>query len=125
VKLVLQEIDEDFEKSRTPPNLRESSDYNKEPFAPRCFNCEYLREENLEFYCSKFMTKTKVYQVCDAWESNRKRQEFPIVFVSRSSDETSEKSQNEQKIVEREYGPFIFISERDKSDYDYTSKAST
>ncbi len=52
-----------------PPNLRESSDYGKEPFAPRCFNCMYLRDENLRFYCSKFMAKVNVYQLCDDWKA--------------------------------------------------------
>jgi hypothetical protein len=53
-----------------PPNLRVASDYNKEPHAPRCFNCAYLRDENLQFSCSKFMVRVKVYEVCDEWDAS-------------------------------------------------------
>jgi hypothetical protein len=57
-----------------PPHIRVSSDYNKQPSAPRCFNCEFLRDVNLDFYCSKFMVKVKVYQVCDEWKADKKEQ---------------------------------------------------
>ncbi len=61
-----------------PPNLRNSSDYTREPTAPRCFNCAYLRDENLDFYCSKFSTAVKVYELCDAWKQNENPLVFPI-----------------------------------------------
>jgi hypothetical protein len=86
-----------------PPNLKESSDYNKEPLAPRCFNCAYVHEKNLEFYCSKFVFKTKVYELCDAWKSNQQR-EFPLAFVSQTNDGRV------QKIVDEDYEPLLLIS---------------
>ena len=90
---------------KTPPNLRESSDYNKEPLAPRCFNCMYMRDENLDFYCSKFMVRTKVYKLCDEWKSNQEG--YSILYSSRLNEQGHETVV--QKIV-GEYEPLLLVS---------------
>lgn len=91
-------------RKKSPPNLRESSDYNKEPLAPRCFNCMFMRDENLDFYCSKFMVRTKVYKLCDEWKSNHEG--YSIVSSPRLNEATHE---IQQKIVD-EYEPLLLVS---------------
>ncbi|MHB1907266.1 MAG: hypothetical protein ACYCQJ_00185 [Nitrososphaerales archaeon] len=66
-----------------PPNFREALDYRKEPLAPRCFNCEYLTEENMTFHCSLFMIKTSVYNLCDAWKLKEEN------YISKADDNSS------------------------------------
>jgi hypothetical protein len=48
-----------------PPNLREAADYFREPESPRCFNCAFLRVENLKFECARYGVRTSVYSICD------------------------------------------------------------
>ena len=106
-----------------PPNFREAFDYRKEPLAPRCFNCEYLAEENMTFHCSLFTVKTSVYNLCDAWKlkeenyiskaddnssmlvtiaSNTGRKTEPLLLVSREQPESNGKTNSLRQIeVER------------------------
>jgi hypothetical protein len=117
--MTAMELEDNIAK-KSPPNLRESSDYNKEPLAPRCFNCAYIQDENLDFYCSRFMVKTKVYQVCDVWRS---RHEGSSLLIASTLLSKGEEAQT-QEMVKREISenePLILISSKKNSNSDPSS----
>ena len=70
----------------------------------------HMRDESLDFYCSKFMLKTKVYQLCDDWKS--REEGYSTVYASHLNEDEARETAQEK--IANENDPLILIPTKQK-----------